>query len=262
MGAQTFQSLAKARAWLDDREVSDRFSLELFAAGQSLASTKSLMTALSDSSISLDIREALLEEVFGKFSPESREIISFLVFTKWSNSADLLLGLEELAIRAIANNSSAVGGIVEDLLAVSDFVHSNPDVELAVGSKRASSLSKMTLLSDLVGKSISAEAEEILRHLVCVPRGRRFGKMVQHAAETVANQKNLGLAVVTVPKPMSSEQREKIESLLFKRYSKKHHLIERLKADLIGGARIKVGNYVIDGSISSKLQDLRARLVG
>ena len=262
MGAQTFQSLTKARAWLADREVSDLVSGELFAAGQSLASSKSLMTALSDSSSSLASREALLEEVFGKFSVESRELISLLVFAAWSTSTDLLLGLEELAIRAIAKNSSAVGEIVEDLLAVSDFVHSNPEVELAVGSKRASSVSRMTLLSDLVGKSISVESEKILRHLVCVPRGRRFGKMVEQAAETVADQKNLGLAVVTVPKPMSSGQREKIESLLFKRYSKKHHLIERLKADIIGGARIRVGNYVIDGSISSKLQDLRAKLVG
>lgn len=262
MGAQTDQSLAEARAWLSDREVSGQMSSELFGAGQSLSSSKGLRAALTDSSSGLDVRKALLEEVFAKFSAESREIISLLVFARWSNSRDLLLGLEELGIRVIAKRAPGIAKLVEELLTMSDFVHSNPDVELAVASKRASSISKMSLVSDLVGKRVSAEAEQILRHLVCVPQGRRFGKMVEQAAEILASQKNFGLAIVMVPKPMSLEQKKKLQDFLERRYSKPHHLIEQLKADVIGGARIRVGNYVIDGSISSRLHDLRARLVG
>jgi hypothetical protein len=105
----------------------------------------------------------------------------------------------------VFESSLAVSGgssdLVGELLAVSKLIHSDPEVELAVGSKRAPANAKAHLVGALIGGKVSAEAEAIVRHLVADPRGRRIGRMLMNAAEIVADQGGKGLAVEHVAKP-------------------------------------------------------------
>jgi F-type H+-transporting ATPase subunit delta len=84
--------------------------------------------------------------------------------------------------------------------------------------------------------------------------------MLLFAAETVADHHVKGLAVVTVEKPLSSAQKSHVEGLLRQHYGKDHYLAEVHNPDVIGGLKIRVGNDVIDGSIQTRLQDLRTQL--
>ncbi|MEL0149179.1 MAG: ATP synthase F1 subunit delta [Pontimonas sp.] len=142
------------------------------------------------------------------------------------------------------------------------LIHSDPEVELAVGSKRASAEAKATLVSALVGGKVSAEAEAIVRHLVSDSRGRRIGRMLGDAAEIVADESGKGLAVVTVATPLSAAQQAHIEKLLEKKYQRPHYIAQRTDDSVVGGARIRVGDDVIDGSVATRLQDLRMKLAG
>jgi len=135
-------------------------------------------------------------------------------------------------------------------------------VELAVGSKRASGEAKATLVSALVGEKVSTEAEAIVRHLVQDPRGRRIGRMLMDCAEIVADQGGKGLAVVTVAKPLSAAQHTHIETLVEKKYQRPHYIAQQIDDSVVGGARIRVGDDVIDGSVATRLQDLRMKLAG
>jgi F-type H+-transporting ATPase subunit delta len=86
--------------------------------------------------------------------------------------------------------------------------------------------------------------------------------MLKTAAEVVADQAGKGLALVTVARPLSSAQRSSIERLLEARYGTGHYVAEVVNADVVGGAKIRVGNDVIDGSIQTRLLDLRTKLAG
>ena len=109
---------------------------------------------------------------------------------------------------------------------------------------------------------MSAEAEAIVRHLVSDSRGRRIGRMLGDAAEIVADQGGKGLAVVTVATPLSAAQQAHIEKLLEKKYQRPHYIAQRIDDSVVGGARIRVGDDVIDGSVATRLQDLRMKLAG
>jgi F-type H+-transporting ATPase subunit delta len=151
---------------------------------------------------------------------------------------------------------------VGELLAISSLIHTDPEVELAVGSKRASSQAKATLVSALIGGKVSPEAEAIVRHLVSDSRGRRIGRMLMNSAEIVADQGGKGLAVVSVAKPLSAAQHTHIEQLVEKKYQRPHYIAQQSDDSVVGGARIRVGDDVIDGSVATRLQDLRMKLAG
>jgi F-type H+-transporting ATPase subunit delta len=262
MGAQTSHSLVKARSSLASYAPTRELAAHLFAAAMGLSGSSALRGSLGDSSADPTALQALARSAFASLSTDARALVGELVALRWSSPRDIQAALEELGVRVLAQVSGDSSDLVGELLAVSDLIHSDPDVELAIGSKRASAEAKATLVSALVGGKVSVEAEAIVRHLVSDPRGRRIGRMLMGAAETVADQGGQGLAVVSVAKPLSGAQLAQIESLVHKKYQRSHYIAQRVDGSLVGGARIRVGDDVIDGSVATRLQDLRMKLAG
>jgi F-type H+-transporting ATPase subunit delta len=261
MGAQTTQSLVKARASLGGYTATSELANSLFAAALGLSGSKALRGALGDSSADQKALQELAKGAFASLSTDAKALIGELVSLPWSSANDLQAALEELGIRTLAEVSGH-SDLVGELLAISSLIHTDPEVELAVGSKRASSQAKATLVSALIGGKVSPEAEAIVRHLVSDSRGRRIGRMLMNSAEIVADQGGKGLAVVSVAKPLSAAQHTHIEQLVEKKYQRPHYIAQQSDDSVVGGARIRVGDDVIDGSVATRLQDLRMKLAG
>jgi len=261
MGAQTTQSLVEARSSLEGYAATSELASSLFAAALGLSGSKALRGALADSSVDQKALQALAASAFASLSTDAKKLIGSLVSLPWSAPEDLQAALEELGIRMFAQVAGE-SDLVGELLAIQALIHSDPEVELAVGSKRASGEAKAALVSALVGGKVSAEAEAIVRHLVSDSRGRRIGRMLSDAAEIVADQGGKGLAVVTVATSLSAAQQAHIEKLLEEKYRRPHYIAQRVDDSVVGGARIRVGDDVIDGSVATRLQDLRMKLAG
>ena len=261
MGAQTTQSLVEARSSLEGYAATSELASSLFAAALGLSGSKALRGALADSSVDQKALQALAASAFASLSTDAKKLIGSLVSLPWSAPEDLQAALEELGIRMLAQVAGE-SDLVGELLAIQALIHSDPEVELAVGSKRASAEAKAALMSALVGGKVSAEAEAIVRHLVSDSRGRRIGRMLSDAAEIVADQGGKGLAVVTVATSLRAAQQAHIEKLLEKKYQRPHYIAQRVDDSVVGGARIRVGDDVIDGSVATRLQDLRMKLAG
>jgi len=261
MGAQTTKSLVEARSSLDGHAATSELASSLFAAALGLSGSKALRGALADSSVDQKALQALAASAFASLSTDAKKLIGSLVSLPWSAPEDLQAALEELGIRMLAQVAGE-SDLVGELLAIQALIHSDPEVELAVGSKRASAEAKATLVSALVGGKVSTEAEAIVHHLVSDSRGRRIGRMLSDAAEIVADQGGKGLAVVTVATSLSAAQQAHIENLLEKKYQRPHYIAQRVDDSVVGGARIRVSDDVIDGSVATRLQDLRMKLAG
>jgi len=262
MGAQTTQSLAKARESLSGHSATSELAASLFAAALGLSGSKALRGALADSSAEQKALQVLAKGAFASLSTDAKALIGELVSLRWSSPLDLQAALEELGIRVLAGVSGGSSDLVGELLAVSKLIHSDPEVELAVGSKRAPANAKAHLVGALIGGKVSSEAEAIVRHLVADPRGRRIGRMLMNAAEIVADQGGKGLAVVSVAKPLNAAQLGHIDDLVQKKYHRPHYIAQQIDDSVVGGARIRVGDDVIDGSVATRLQDLRMKLAG
>jgi F-type H+-transporting ATPase subunit delta len=182
-----------------------------------------------------------------------------MVAARWSDSAQLVAGVEEIGIRAIA--ASADSDTIEtQLFQFARAVDSDHDLELAIGSALSDPVQKAALIDRLLGGKADAGTLAILRHLVQSPRGRRIGELVSSAAQTVAAASGGFVAIVTAAEPLVAAQSDKLRAALASQYGREPRIDFRVDPSVIGGLRVQVGDEVIDGTIAARLTELRLQL--
>jgi F-type H+-transporting ATPase subunit delta len=70
------------------------------------------------------------------------------------------------------------------------------------------------------------------------------------------------VATVRVARPLSSADEQRLTQLLSSQYDTTVHLNVVVDPEVLGGLRVEIGDEVIDGTIASRLDDARRRLVG
>jgi len=231
---------------------------ELFAVGRALHDTPALVRALGDDSADSAAKNTLVDQAFGGASVGTKKLLCHLVGSSWSEPADLLEGVEEAGIRLAA--VTAAGDIAGELLGVDRVIKSQPDVQLALSGKRAPANAKLTMVTALFGKNISAEGLAIVSHLVAQPRKRRITESVTRAAGIVCDQRGVGLAEVRVAHPIGEGQLKTISTMLENQYGRPHYIDQVIDQAMVGGIRIRVGDHVMDQSVATQLADMRRQL--
>ncbi|HEY8590427.1 MAG TPA: F0F1 ATP synthase subunit delta, partial [Naasia sp.] len=93
-------------------------------------------------------------------------------------------------------------------------------------------------------------------------RGRRIGALLRRTAGVIADEAGLGIATVVTATPLAPAQLQRLERVLSVRYGRSLSINQVIDETLIGGVRISVGDDVIDGSVATRLSDLRLQLAG
>jgi F-type H+-transporting ATPase subunit delta len=129
-----------------------------------------------------------------------------------------------------------------------------------VGSKLGSGESKVELVRTLLSGKASEQTVSILVQLVQLARGRRIGELLRFATTVVADQAGLAIATVTSARPIGQAQLDRLAKGLARQYGKGLRINQVINPAVIGGLRIQIGDDVIDGSVATRLQDLRLQL--
>lgn len=264
MGSATREATATSRAALAGvKKVTLGLAEELFSAGRVIGSSLQLRTILADAAGSTDDKIAALDAVFGSaLGADAKSLLGTVVSARWSSTDDLLAGIEDLGLRAVASAAPATVDIEGELFAFADVVAANPELELAIGSKLGKPEAKAALVDSLLAGKVSAETHAIVRHLVQQPRGRRIGQLISDATSTLADEKGTAIATVTTAAPLGARQRTKLQKALTGRFGRAVTLNLVVDPALLGGVRVAIGNDIIDGSVASRIADLRLQLAG
>jgi F-type H+-transporting ATPase subunit delta len=81
----------------------------------------------------------------------------------------------------------------------------------------------------------------------------QFGKWVSAYASRL-------VATVTVASPLSAAQQKRLEDTLSKAYNAQIKLNVQLDPTIIGGVKIQIDGEIIDGTLSSRLNQARLQL--
>jgi F-type H+-transporting ATPase subunit delta len=261
VGSATKEALSVARTALSALGNADLATGEqLLAAGRVIGDSAQLLSALGDPSAEAANKTAIVNAVFVALSSDARKLLTVVATSRWSDHDDLLGGIEELAFRVLARSAAEGTTIESELFAFSNAVLSNSELELAVSSKLGSARQKGELVDRLVGGKVSAQTLAILGQLVQQPRGRRFAELIRHATSIVADEAGLKVATVTTAAPIEAAQLTRLAAALAGAQGRNLRINHVIDPDLVGGVRVQIGDEVIDGSLATRMNDLRLTL--
>lgn len=262
MGSATTQALAAStNALAVAKDITLETAGEFFAAAALVGDSSQLSGALADSTAPAEARASVVDTVFATLSPAAREVLKATAGQRWSAPADLVDAVEELAIRA-ATIAEPTIDIEGELFDFSRVVSSNPELELALGSRLGDAASRSALVVKLLKDTASTPVTLIVSSLVRDSRGRRIRQLLNHAMNTVSAQRDRIVATVHTAGPLSEAQRTRLSDSLSRRYGGNVSLNEVIDPTVIGGLRVQVADDIIDGSISARLAELRQKLAG
>ena len=147
-----------------------------------------------------------------------------------------------------------------EMLRFTNTIVADPRMTAALENPRLSTQDKEALLLSIAGDRVTGDGRSFLRVLIeadriaLMPQIREMFDLLKDEAENVAKAK------IESAFPLSPEQTAELTAALEKRFGKKIEATVTVNPELIGGARISVGDAVLDGSVQAKLDSMRAQL--
>jgi F-type H+-transporting ATPase subunit delta len=156
-----------------------------------------------------------------------------------------------------ARSRNALGRWSE-LLAVASQVVSDARVKPLLGNPHVSVDQLVELVTGVAGDRVDAEG----RNFLCaVAANRRLGTLPEIVAQFEvlrAEVENVVDVEVVAAMEVSAAQAQRLSQALKSRLGRDVRLHTRIDASLIGGAIVRAGDLVIDGSLKGRLERLAA----
>lgn len=244
----------------------DQLGAELFSVVRLLDREPGLRRTLGDSSAERARREDLLTRLLsGKVSDRALQVLVEAVGNRWSTPRELVDGIDELGRTALlvhAERANRLDAVEDELFRFGRIVAADGELERALADRTAPLDAKQTLVRSLLGDKVDAVTVELVEQLVTTPRGRALVSGLDELAAEAAKRRERSVAYVTAPVPLTEQQEQRLTETLARIYARPIALHVEVDPDLQGGLVIRVGEEVIDGSVTGRLEELRRRLAG
>lgn len=254
---------AEAFSALQEELADDTTGAELFAVASVLRSEPSLRRVATDVSLPGEAKAGLAEQVFGShLGAPALALVKSAAARRWTRGHDLADALENLGVIAVVKSAGDDAPRLEDeLFAVGQTVKNHPELRDALSDRARDRDDKATLVHGLLDdKALPATITLVEQSLA---GSYRTVGLALHAYQQIAAQvQQQSVATVRVAKALTDDERSRLGAALERQYDRKVHLNEVVEPGLIGGIRVEIGDDVIDGTVSSRLDDARRRLAG
>ena len=265
-------SSAEALQVLGERVDNDRDSLEqfgdlgrdLFRLADLLRSQPALRRAVTDVSSPAAAKASLVRALLdGKVGGEALDVLAEGAGLRWVATRDLADALEHLGVVATVRSAGrpAAARLSDELFVVAQVVDDNPDLRTALSDPARSREDKQQLLRGVLeGRSLAATVGLVEQALA--GSFRSFHAAITAYQKVAAATQGEGVAHVRVARQLTESERTRLAAALSTQYDRPVHLNVEVDPELLGGMRVEIGDDVIDGTVSSRLDDARRRIAG
>jgi F-type H+-transporting ATPase subunit delta len=237
---------------------------ELFAVVGLLDAEPGLRRALSDPSrdgvARADLANVLLS---GKVSDATLEQVMNLVAGRWSAPGDLADAAEELAVTALAQAADVQGLLddtEDDLFRFGRIVQASPALRAVLSNQFAPAQGRQAVVTELLTGKVTGPALALITQAAGAPRGRSLDASLEAYAHLAADLRERLVAEVRVAVSLSDEQRSRLAAALVAAYGHDVHLNIVVDPEVLGGMAVRIGDQLINGSVASRLAELRRDL--
>ena len=149
---------------------------------------------------------------------------------------------------------------LKQLLSVREAFHENPGLRELMASPAVPYLEKCGSIDAIFKDGFSDDIRNFIKLLLKKSRVNIIVDIGEYARIKYAHGEEID-CLLKVSYPLSTEAIQSIKDALERKLNRKLHLSVDLDPDLLGGVSATIGNYVIDGSILRRFEDLRDQLM-
>ena len=165
------------------------------------------------------------------------------------------------ALYEVAVEENKLNEFGAELKSVTDTVYSQADLADFINHPRINAEAKKKVLGDIMPEQLSGSVHNFIM-LLLDKRRESLLKEISKEFTAMSNAKqDIVEAEVTVAYPLSSEQEAKLVDKLSKSTGKTVKIQTKIDKSIVGGVVVKMGDKLIDGSVTSKIKSLGKQLM-
>jgi F-type H+-transporting ATPase subunit delta len=166
------------------------------------------------------------------------------------------------ALFELAVEENKVDDLLDEIGQLQKVLQENVDFGRLMTHPKINKDEKIQVVTDVFKGRISDELLGFLTIIISKDRYQEIDGILEYFLTEVKKYKGIGVATVTTAVPLREEQCKKVEQRLLDTTDFKSMEIHyKQDAALIGGMVIRIGDRVVDSSISTKLNELQKDLL-
>lgn len=239
---------------------------EMFGVAATLRSEGALRRFLTDASLPTEAKTGLVGQVFGeRLSKPGSTLLASAVGRRWTRPGDLTHALEHLGVvahvKSAGDGSDGAGRLSDELFGFARLLKDNAELREALSDPARSLADKQGLVRSLLGgKALPATTALVEQSLAGTHR--TVSVALEEYQKVAAEVHGQGVATVRVAAALSDAETQRLSDVLSRQYGRPVHLNLLIDPSVLGGIRVEIGDDVIDGTVSSRLDDAGRRLAG
>ncbi|MCC3864306.1 F0F1 ATP synthase subunit delta [Terrisporobacter petrolearius] len=173
---------------------------------------------------------------------------------------DIIANRYAEALFQLSEDENITKEIYNELHNVVETVKNNKDLDNVLRSPLVAKIEKVKLIESLFNNKINNNLKNFLK--ILVEKGRISSlKSIELTFKQLLNDKNNiieGTVISAIP--LTDKKVKELEEKLSKKYNKNVTLENKVDQSILGGVLVRLGNTQIDGSVKTRLDNIKDQL--
>jgi F-type H+-transporting ATPase subunit delta len=243
----------------------------LAADGQSILSfagllgrERTLRQTLADPAMAAGAKRSLLQRLLeGRVGTGAFDLIVETADQRWSTDRDMVDAMDEAGASLLlmsAEKDGRLDRVEEEIFRFGRIIDSTPDLQMALTNPAVDEHSKSAIVSQLLDGKADPLTVLLLQTATTELHGRPVQTAVADVSALAAQRRGRVVAEVRTATPLSDEQAARLTAALGRIHHREVQLNVTVDPSIVGGLEVRVGDEVIDGTLSTRIEAARRRL--
>jgi len=164
------------------------------------------------------------------------------------------------ALFEIARAEGTLDEVEDELFRFARSYESSDALRNALTDEMIPAGKRQAIVEDLLGGKATSTTTQLVSMVVGSGRGRDLPAIIDKLVERASNSKHLELAEVRTAVALTDDQQDRLKAALANATGKAVNLKVIIDPSILGGIVATVGDTVIDGSVRTRVDQLKSRL--
>ena len=160
----------------------------------------------------------------------------------------------------IARAEGTIDEVEDELFRFARTYESNEELRNALSDEQIPASKRQAIIEDLLGGKATPTTTQLISMVVGSGRARDLPAIVDKLVARASSAKNLEVAEVRTAVPLTPDQQTRLAAALANATGKEVNLKVVVDPSVLGGLVATVGDTVIDGTVRTRIEQLKSRL--